>query len=308
MDIVWRVADEFSVKFDGAAFDAHTMDVRMLAPSLLALGDAFQAAHAALSQDGAGDGTPAPTLQIQATNEGSFDIDLIVGMFGNDPLSRTVNIATVSGVNLYVLVQGAIRLMGFLRGRKLQELERPTVVAHGEIVYRSPDGHVLTFPLGAEVLVNDGKFRAAISGFTEPLDAEGVESVSIRSNAEPEAPVVIPASERSSYEYQPEETLLDRSTRQTKVKALTVQLDPDNARKWRFSEGGETITARVMDQKFLLSIQSRLISIGAADLLEVEIEESTFRRAAGGVRIERVIVRVLGIVPGPVQDEFQYEF
>lgn len=62
-----KMVDEFSVKFTGPALENHTIDVRVLAPSLLALADALKSAQKELSPD-----SPAPAIDIKATRPGSF--------------------------------------------------------------------------------------------------------------------------------------------------------------------------------------------------------------------------------------------
>ncbi|MBY6708064.1 hypothetical protein HQ308_14760 [Rhodococcus sp. BP-241] len=87
-----------------------------------------------------------------------------------------------------------------------------------------------------------------------------------------------------------------------------MQLSENNSRKWWFSEQGETFTARVTDDRFLLGVRSGFRPVGAADRLRVEMEERTMRRPRGGVRVERTMLRVTSIERAPVQDELRYEF
>ena len=64
---------EFSVSYDGDALTEGAMDVRDLAPALIALGQSFERANALLNGDKA-----SVSLRIRATQPGSFEIVLIL--------------------------------------------------------------------------------------------------------------------------------------------------------------------------------------------------------------------------------------
>ena len=64
---------EFAVSFEGPAFVGHTMEVRDLAPALLALGQAFDRANGVLNGDRA-----SVSLSIRATRPGSFELVLFL--------------------------------------------------------------------------------------------------------------------------------------------------------------------------------------------------------------------------------------
>jgi hypothetical protein len=63
--------DTFTIAYDGPALRDGAMDVRDLAPALLALGQLLDAANAALNGDAA-----QLKLQVRATERGSFQIVL----------------------------------------------------------------------------------------------------------------------------------------------------------------------------------------------------------------------------------------
>src|SRR5687767_8539229 len=66
--------ERFSVDYDGRALAEHRIAVTDLAPSLLALAD-----MCVLAQELLGDGVaPPPSLDIEASRPGSFDVDLVL--------------------------------------------------------------------------------------------------------------------------------------------------------------------------------------------------------------------------------------
>ncbi|WP_139812276.1 hypothetical protein [Prescottella equi] len=300
------MAEEFSVKFDGDALENHTMDVRTLAPSLLALGDAFQAANDALLISGPGV-DEVPALQIRATRQGSFDIDLVIGALSSTTSAAAANglgIASVTGSFLFGLVKATLKLIQWRAGRVISE----TAFNDRMITYVDTNGHRLEVPVGVDVLIDNGPFRAAISNFTQPLEVDGIDEVSFSDRSEGERSLVIAESDRESFRYQSQATVLDRSTRVATVKVETVQLSSDRDRKWRFSEGGETFTAAMKDSRFLLAVRSGRTPVGADDVLKVRMEEVVIKRPTGGVRVERTVEEVIKHDRALIQGELDYDF
>src|SRR4051794_33274663 len=118
---------KFGIKYEGTALADGRMAVRDLAPALLALGELFTEASTTLYPD-----RPTVALDIHATRQGSFDVDLILTaaegawdaaeLFGSDGLSTLINLKEIilggSG--------GAISLVHFikwLRGRRIKAVE-----------------------------------------------------------------------------------------------------------------------------------------------------------------------------------------
>src|SRR5690348_15732507 len=69
-----RMADAvFTLQYEGQAVDAGRMDVRQLAPALIAAADAVRQAHLLLEVPG-----PVPQVEVRAVRAGSFIVDLLV--------------------------------------------------------------------------------------------------------------------------------------------------------------------------------------------------------------------------------------
>lgn len=112
--------DRLSLKFDGPDVEDNSIDVRDLAPSLLALADLYAVAHRMV-----GDGlTEPPALDVKANGEGSFLVDLLLyfkeaGDAGADLLAGRGVTAVVNGATLVAhRVAARPRAVPAFRGRR----------------------------------------------------------------------------------------------------------------------------------------------------------------------------------------------
>ena len=111
---------EFAVSYEGPAFVDYTMEVRDLAPALLALGQALDRANALLNGDRA-----SISLSIRATRPGSFEISLLLQQLLEGASDVLTGDFFTSAANLTeVVVGGPLAGMGLftvlkrLRGKK----------------------------------------------------------------------------------------------------------------------------------------------------------------------------------------------
>ncbi len=169
----WSVPDEqFAVTYHGPALEAGTMEVRQLAPSLLAVADLVQEANR-LGNPG---GSP-PAVQIVATRPGSFIVDLLLtdavtmvdralDLFAGRAVTATVNLS-----GLVTIALGAMELIRRLRGRRIarQNETRP-----GYVRLTFDDDTTLEVPTQSVALARDLAFRQAARDLVQPLGSEGI--------------------------------------------------------------------------------------------------------------------------------------
>ncbi len=119
--------EQFSIVYDGDALRGGVMDVRDLAPALMALGQMFEAANKNLNGD-----TAQIKLQVRATEAGCFEIvfelvqnwsSQVVHFFAGPEASGATNLLTwvLSGSSG---VGGLIWLVKKLKGRNPERIER----------------------------------------------------------------------------------------------------------------------------------------------------------------------------------------
>lgn len=176
----------FHVVYDGPALASHEMDVRDLAPALLALGEVFENANRVLNGNRA-----KVSVRVKASFEtGCFGIDLTViqsildqtiDFLISRPVSGALSLAALIGV-VNKGGKGLIWLIQRLRGRIPSKIEYLSDGRCRLLVDQE------TFEVEREVieLLKDFRTRKAIeAAIAEPLKKEGIETVAFKANGEP---------------------------------------------------------------------------------------------------------------------------
>lgn len=140
----------FAIAYDGPALRDGTMDVRDLAPALLAIGQLFDAANAIINRDAA-----QIKVEVRATSRGSFEIDFqlvqtltrqLVGLLSGDEITAAIHLKELVVGTVILGTAGCVSLITLikkLRGRKPDKLEK----LDAEHVRVTIDGESMIVPL-----------------------------------------------------------------------------------------------------------------------------------------------------------------
>lgn len=281
---------KFTVKYDGKALRSHEMDVKQLAPALLALSKAFDR-----TQEYAAPGSRV-ALKAKATREGSFNIDLILyvvneleDMFTSDSTTAIVNAATIGGIFI-----GAVKGIGYIvrHGGKPTETKDAGVDDNGirlsELTF--PDGTKLTtFEYSAELL-KDEDFIKSLKDSTAPALTDGVDTVTFDSEGESETVDAEDADGIATYS--PEESSVDVSVVEMVVQALDLSFRDGG--KWRVTDGIKTQFVLLEDKEFLKRIDDGTEAFRKGDIYRVlmRVEKSLNedgRLVARYIAVEKVL-------------------
>ena len=286
-------AISFYVKFDGPALSTSEMDVRSLAPALLAIADAIDEANRELN----GDQAVAKVSVRGSFKSGSFGIDLALQVdWLRELLSALNSDAANAALNLLASLgfvgaggKGLLWLIRKIRNRKVQKV-------------LAPDGERVTFVLeDQEEIVTTGdvtrlyrnrKVRYSLEkAFFEPLDREGITSVTLSHDG---YDVEILKEEAELFRAPVlDEQHLAEFLSEAHLQIVTLSFQEDN--KWRFSRGtGDgPFYALIRDQEFLDRVNRNEVTFAKGDLLKVRLRTRETLSDKGVLKTEQEVDKVL---------------
>ncbi|MDQ1748168.1 MAG: hypothetical protein QOD07_2431 [Frankiaceae bacterium] len=281
---------EFTVFYDGPALAEHRMSVRDLAPALIGLADLLQEASAALSP-----GEPSPSLDIKATNEGSFLIELSVIherilhlLSSPDALSLAVLVTLTTGAN------GLLSLL-----KRKRESNRQEELANGGLRITLPDNTTIEYPPSVIVLSHQPGVRRAVQAVIAPLNREGIDALEIREAPQGPATVRITSDDLPAIEAAIAEEGRSLITDQRYTATLTITSPNFQAGKWRLNDGQNNYWMKVEDPQFQGRIDRHEVKFGKDDRLRAEVWFRQWESDSGEIQTERSVTRVDDFLQAP---------
>lgn len=283
----------FRVTYDGPALEASQMDVRDLAPALLAIGDLLRAATAALYGD-----SIKPQTNVNASfKTGSFGIDFnlatsllskVRDIFTGDNANAIANSLSILGALGFLgknaLRPGLFAVLKWIRGRKIDHVETRADFA----TLRIGSEH-LTVDLDVLLLLRDIAVRNAASKVLEPLSIDGIEIFATGTTTEIVETVTAAQADWFRAPRLEEELLLDEM-RKVAFSIVSLTFKEDN--KWRLHDGVATVHATISDTEFMNRVHHSEIAFSKGDVLVCDVRFLQWQTESGS-RTEYEVVRVI---------------
>lgn len=286
----------FSIKYDGPALASHQMDVRELAPALIALSNLLEEANKAAYPD-----SNEVRVQVKGNFKGgSFGVDFIalqtitqqiVSMLSGPEATAAANLSGILG-GLGLVGGGAVGLIGlikWLHGRK------PTAIiksGDSEIFEIRTSESVETFEVD---LVTGRLYRSRIvkqslAKVLKPLEQEGI--TTFASGLDGITQNVVFSEDLPSFieSAQEADVVSDITSERVLLQIESAVFKDGN--KWRLNDGLNTYFATIADEDFLARVESGSERFGKGDLLVVNLRRVQYITDAG-LKTEVTVEKVL---------------
>ena len=281
--------ERFNVVYDGPALAEHRMDVRDLAPSLVAIADLFTAANKELNGDSAD-----VRVEVKGSfKAGSFELDLIFvqqlltqirDIFAGSGASAISNAYTILTVLGLIGGGGVVGLQRKLRGRRPHRIEQVGGVSHVWIT----ETESVEVDAGVVRLWRNTVVRSSLSKTLSPLEREGISNFGIMRGEQVE--LIIEDDELASFasiNHDSGEVVSDSVTRKILLVESVVFKDGN---KWRVHDGQYPFFAAIDDEAFLAKVNDGE-RFGKGDVLVVDLRQMQTIEA-GALKTEYRIVKV----------------
>ena len=286
------MSEKFHVVYDGKALDEHLMDVRDLAPAMLAISDLLVHVNKEINGD-----KLEIKLNVKANfKAGSFGIEFIETLSWvnqiRDLLTTNTAMALANAAGILSLIgffghKGVIQLYKKLKGLppvRVEESLDNAKVFYTETEYIEVSKDVLRIYKNKNIAYD-------INKMLEPLSKEGIDSFYIvKDSNKDDVELLISDKELSFFEYQPIEDSLGENISETYVQIELITFKDKN--KWKFSIGDSTVSAQILDDLFLQKINNGDLRFGKGDLLKVRLKTSQIL-AHGKLKTEYEVIKVL---------------
>lgn len=278
---------QFQIIYDGPALQTNEMDVRDLAPALVALSDLLEEVNTLLYND---------VAKVQVNVKGSFKtgcfkidfsivqslVDQLVDIFNSREGITAVSVLSILGLSSK---DGLIPILKWLNNRKIKTI---TKIGNGKARIEVDEESREVEEKVIEALSNL-KIRQSLEVIiTKPLTKEGIETFEISYDS---TITTIHESEKESFiaPKAPDELISDQVIEKN-LQALNVSFVEGN--KWKFTDGNAVFFADVMDNEFIELIQNNKISFAKNDILKVNLRQKQYITDVGmktEYEIEKII-------------------
>ncbi|MDQ9030615.1 hypothetical protein [Acinetobacter nosocomialis] len=272
------MSEKFHVVYDGKALEGHLMDVRDLAPAMMAISDLLTHANKEINGD---------KLEIQLNvkanfKTGCFGIEFVEHLSWVNQIKdllvgpTATALANASGILGLVgffggATVGVIQIYKKLKGNppvKIEETVDHAKVFYTETEYLEVDKRALRL-YRSKVIASD------IEKMLEPLSKDGIDSFYVvKEMLDENVELFIDKKEVEYFKFQDIDDHLSESITETFLQIESISFKEKN--KWRFNNGGSTINASITDEVFLQKIDSGLLRFGKGDLLKVKLKTIQF--------------------------------
>lgn len=269
---------EFKIAYDGEVLRTNSMDVRDLAPALLAFGKLFDEANRVIN-----DNKTSVRLQVKATNAGSFEISFLLDQsFANQVTGFLTGEVITSAINLKEIlgfgIGSGMSLIALIRWLKGKKPTKVTDLKNGTFQIEF-EKESFVVPLELMRLYQDVAVRRATEEILEPLKSEGIDTFKVIDNKQTIIETI--TKDEVNYYALPEiaDEIISQTENITAYSIISLAFKEDN--KWRLYDGNATISVTLSDNDFRYKVDNNLVSFAKGDILICNVKTTQYRTNSG---------------------------
>lgn len=286
---------KFSVIYDGIDLKSGQMDVKVLAPALLALGELCERAHKVTNKND----QDVKVLVNSDFKAGSFEIifDIILplvveaqNLFRTSEYKSAKEILEILGfivgpTGVTATLYGFIK---WLQGRRITKRE----IKGDNINIVTGDNSQIIISRDTYNLANDKKTRKLVAETVRPLAYSGVNSFRTQNGGK--ECIHITKKDINSYIFDSEEEII-KEEKQEMILQVDTPFLTDSDKKWRFSQIGQKgrIIAPITDEKYLSDVDNGTRVFRKGIRIRALILRKEVLQPNDEIRVEYEIVQVL---------------
>lgn len=275
------------VAYVGPLLAGGTMDVKQLAPAMLAMGDLLETANLIVN----GNGTSL-RLEASATSTGSFEItfNVIQSIQAANVAAGSFGELFGSAADIVTLIlggKGLFALLKWLRDRV------PQITQVDSDQYDvTVDGETRRVTVDVVNLHSDPKVRISSENIVRPLRTQGIENISFEGNGQ--SIQQINEDEAEYFNTSLSQEQLQDSIREMTFSIVSLSFRENNV--WKVSDGQTTYGVRMRDTDFWKRVDDGQVSFSNGDLLKCNFRTKQYR-INGEVKADYEILEVLEHLP-----------
>jgi hypothetical protein len=289
----------FQIVYGGPSLENNEMDIRELAPALVAVADLLEESNWIIN----GGGSKINVNVRGSFKSGSFGIDFtvvqnayqnIIELFSSPQMTATCNLLTligISGVDVIKDIPMLYGLIPFLKALKNRKIQRVENISEDRIRITITNQETIDADPRVLDLLKSQRIRDALEKIiTEPLNKPGINEIKLGEDIVKNQ-ILVSGEEKEYFKVPPtQDELLGESISEAYLQVVSLSFNKDN--KWRFSRGENVFYASVIDEKFLGQIDRNEINFSKDDLLKVKLLTKDLL-GLKGMRSEYTIIEVL---------------
>ena len=284
---------DFTLTYDGPALQNHEMDVRDLAPAMLAVGELFDAMNLLLNGE-----TAEVQINVRAHETGCFTVVFdILQSWRDGAIALLTGDYATAAINLKELLITGTCLVWWIKNYRGKSPDRVEKLS-GNMIRVFYEGKSFDVPLALLRLYQDLAVRTALEKVVYlPLQNKGINLVEFGPRTKPAQRIESADADSFKAPVIPE-TVLVSDTREAAFSIVSLAFKEDN--KWRLHDGSNSVSATIEDEEFLGRVNRNQIRFAKGDVLVCEVE-FTQRQTGKGLVTENIVKKVKRHIPAPRQ-------